>query len=301
MLALVTAAFAGLHFTMEDPGPLGGDFSEEVRTLSTQRAKDFIALTGHGMMDQAWTLQHRPPPSWTAEHAGFQAGLDLSTFPLHSPTVNLLGKEENTSFIPVLPKFYLGYMYAKDGWQFMTHSSVVPPLPVQGASAFLMGADISAGHNMGPIQLNLAFFFTTGEARAPVTATQAQFDAGVIQETLTDRFQEICAPQKWGCIDTLSVRHGGLGLSLTPLVPWKVVPYATLGTQAIADRFDVQIDATRWRVSGLLPDLTVGAAMHYHHLSMGLSALGALLPDTLHESKETPLLFRLDASIGYTF
>lgn len=311
---LLAGRAEALEFTLTDQGLLGDDFANKVRNQESY-AVDFINLTAHGMVEQAFTLQANPMQGSAAlpGPAGIQLGLELVTFPLKPPTTNLLGKTENTGFSPVLPKLAVGYAHGdlnRDKVAFSAGYSLVPPITIEGAYALVHGLEATVGyHYSEKMKLGLEADLSFGRAIAPVTVPKDQYEASQAadpSDPIADdfdnvdpvRYEEVCAPQAYGCLDTLGILHGSLRAVATFPISKVAQPYVRLGVEGIHDTFDVEIDASKYLLQGLMPQLGVGANLTLApKLRATVGALSAYAtPVTAKDSGAFLFRFELGAS-----
>lgn len=313
-LCMQAGPASALEFQLTDQGYLGDDFANLVQNEESY-AVDFINLTAHGMVEQAFTLQANGVQGSAAlpGPAGFQLGLELVTFPLKAPTQNLLGKTENTGFSPVLPKLAIGYARGdlnRDTLAFSGGYSLVPPITVEGANALVHGLELSVGYNYSPkVKLGLEADVSFGRAIAPVTVPKDQYEASQAADPSDpiaddfanvdpERYAEVCEPQEFGCLDTLGILHGTLRAIATFPISAVAQPYVRLGVQGIHDTFDVEIDGSKYLLSGLMPQVGVGANLTLNpHLRAGVGALAAYAtPVTAKDPGAFLFRFELGAS-----
>ncbi|MBM4393884.1 MAG: hypothetical protein FJ090_22380 [Deltaproteobacteria bacterium] len=231
-LALLVALPAlALDVELGDPGTLDGEWAAGIQEGTSESTKNFLAFVGHGAVEQAFTLQHSPVMSsaaWSAD--GLWAGVQFDSFPLRDPPTNGQGKVENTQYTPAVPRLVVSYAAGRQV-RYGAGLSLVPPVSVGGASALLVGGELSAATTVSLPQerglgLGLELDFTGGQAYAPVVATPEARAAGVLENVDEARYTAVCVPQPHGCVDSLLIRHGGAHLVVAGLgpkglfVPW---------------------------------------------------------------------------------
>lgn len=305
---LSSSQAAALEFKMLDAGLIDEGFAEQVRT-ETGAARSFIQLTAFGMAEQSFTLQHASSTTSTLSGAqtGLGVGLQLVTFPFVAQE-NLLGKEENTGFSPVLPRFTLGMQKERDGWLFSVGGSAVPPISVQGGGAFVVGADVALARRLeGGLRIGLELESSVGQAVAPVTVPKAAYEEA--QTSGSDdfanvdpvRYDEVCAPQTYGCLDTLTFKHGSARLVVSKTLGKTWSPYFGVGVQGISERFDVQVDLSSYALSGVMPQVGLGTGLQLPAGVVGkVGALVAWAGSPSFPDGGT-LLYRLELGASYGF
>lgn len=270
----------------------------------------FLELIGMGMAEQSFTLQHHGVAGSAALPGipGLQLGVQIKTFPLTGSVENLVGKEEKTTFIPVLPELEVGYGGGEGPWRWRIGFGGVPPLSVKGASALTLGADASVAYELHPkVNLGLEVSYTLGRALAPVTAGAdiTADDVAPAQTATIERLEEVCHAQEFGCIDTLFFSH--LAPSLVVALPVTKVaqPYAKVGLVQLVETFDVQVDLTAWKVTGVLPTFAVGTGLSLHeHLRAALGLAAAYRPESLSDPQRVDgagLFWRIEAGAVWVF
>jgi hypothetical protein len=298
-------AQAQVHIEMVDPGVQDPGWVVKLNQR-TEGAQEFFAFLGNGIAEQSFTLRHQSTQGSAAMYGptGLQLGGGLDTFPFSKPQKNLVGKEENTQFSPVMPRLMVAWTERRGRVGWGIGMSLTPPVPVQGASALVAGLSGSTGLDLGERwRVGAELDVTVGRAGAPVAASTDQKESGELEaNTDAARYDAVCAPQEYGCVDVLSLREGGLRLVGTWKASEVVQPYVKLGAETISNDFFVQVDVSTWRLQGVLPDLSLGANLlpteHLHGLVGGTFAY---LPDEIATYDRIPLLYRFDASVAYVF
>lgn len=226
-------------------------------------AANFYGFLGEAMGEQGFTFQHDAmvTSAVLAPARGVVVGGTLSTFPLGPPPENLSGKEENTSFSPVLPRLVVGYGGGDGGdYAWGVGAFFLPPVAVKGASALVAGGDVSAGWGGGDgtTHLGVELDFTYTRAHAPVAATEEQLDNRDDFDNPDnldpDTYAANCPD---GCVDVFSVANTGARFVVAfPRGAW--TPYAKAGLSYVSERLDVAYDKTGWAMRGLQPSLHGG-------------------------------------------
>ena len=90
MILLVASPAFAQQVELRDPGTLTGEWTEGVQAGTSDSARAFLAFVGHGMIEQAFTLQHGPlqGSAVTAPGPGVAFGVAFDTFPFRAPPVN---------------------------------------------------------------------------------------------------------------------------------------------------------------------------------------------------------------------
>lgn len=305
-------AHADLFLENTEAGLVGEDWIDRVNaldpddpaSLNDTSALSFVQLVSRGMAEQAFSLQNisaersavAPGPK------GAYFGLQLTTFPLTPPPENLVGKTENTAFSPVLPRLGMGYVGGEGDLSWGLGFNIVPPLKVQGAFAFVVGSEASIGYSVSEkLTIGAELDVSLGQARAPVVATPEAYEAGDLPNIPEGRYEEACAPQEFGCIDTLTLAHAAPRVAAYYQVSDSVAPYLRLGGQYIYETFNVQVDLSEWRLKGWLPTAGAGVSITPgERVRIGLGASGAYHNEYLSDLG-AGLFWRLDGGISYAF
>lgn len=223
----------------------------------------FYHFLAASMGEQGFTFAHNPvhTAAWVRPDAGLRIGAQIDTFPFGPAPKNLSGKVENTQFSPVLPRLFAGLTVGERS-RGAVGLSLLPPIPVGGASALIVGADGSLGWSREGWRFGAAVDATYAVAHAPITASQAQFDD---RDSLSnpdnldpDTYEAVCGTHEDGCIDRF--RQISLGLRAgAASSDWVVNPYGALGLSFNASQLYVMYDDTTWAMKALQPTLHAGA------------------------------------------
>lgn len=299
---------SALEFELLDAGLIDENFAAQVRN-EEGAARSFIQLTAFGMAEQSFTLQHGSSPSsvFSGEQSGTRVGLQLVTFPFVAQE-NLLGKEENTGFSPVLPRLTVGMQRTQGDWLLSVGGSAVPPISVQGGGAFVVGSDVAVARQLaGGLRVGLELEASVGQAVAPVTVPKAAYEEALatgsddFANVDAERYNEVCAPQTYGCLDTLTFKHGSARLVVSKSLGTRWTPYLGAGIQGTSERFDVQVDLSSYRLSGIMPQLGLGTGIALPQGVVG--RVGAML--AWAGSPSFPdggtVLYRLELGASYGF
>lgn len=227
----------------------------------------FYHFLSSSMVDQGHTFQYHAVHSSAVvrRDQGFVLGARLDTFPFGQAPENLSGKEENVAFSPVLPRLIAGWLGGSEGGpSYGAGVYFFPPIPVGGASAFLLGAGGSVAWDLGATRLGVEADLSFARARAPITASQDQYedrDNFSNPDNLDpDTYEAICGANEHGCIDTYTLVNPGLRLgaswALGPLSP-----YVKLGLTQLNERLYVMYDNTTWALHGLQPAANLGLGL----------------------------------------
>jgi hypothetical protein len=169
IVALVATALA------QSPAALIDGTPEFADCLDNPGCADrFARFLTVSMAEQGFTFQNEAQLSSAAltRRTGWQAGASLSTFPFAPPRENLSGKEEGTSYSPVLPRLRGGWTGGSDALAVGAGVSFLPPIPVGGASALVLGAESSVAAVRGKWRIGGELDFTWTRARAPIVASE---------------------------------------------------------------------------------------------------------------------------------
>jgi hypothetical protein len=227
---------------------------------------DFFKFLNQATLEQGFAMQGAAPISSSVVNRrnGWIVGGLLHTFPFAPPRKNLSGKTENTQFSPVLPKLAAARLWDAGDAHIGLGMTALPPIPVQGAAALILGLDASMAWNMGdsPHRCGMEADFTFVRASAPVAASKEQFDdrEGYSEGHLSeDKYMSNCDPEK-GCIDVFTV----VDFEIRSRVSWAVAdvlfPYAAVGLMVVNQGLHVEYDDTRWKLFALQPTMHGGAA-----------------------------------------
>lgn len=301
MLICILSALA-LDVELRDPGTLGGEWTEDIQAGTSDSAVSFLQLLGNGMIEQAFALQHAPlqGSSLTRGPQGVALGVMFDTFPFRAPPTNGQGKEENTSFLPAVPRITASAV-SGEKLVYGAGVSLVPPITVGGASALIIGGDLSLTYPATEwLRIGVELDGTVGTALAPVVANPDQLEEGVLGNVNPERYEAICAPQAFGCLDELRIRHGGLHLGAAFPVSKPVQPWVRLGARWVDDRFRIEVDLSDWRVSGILPDASAGVNLSLlPNTRIGVGAMIAPLTESVRQNDSPPVLYRFSLGASW--
>jgi hypothetical protein len=263
-------------------------------------AQNFYQFLSHSILEQSISMQSNfISASPLSSQSGLFFGGHLSTFPFSSPQENLSGKEENTDFIPVFPKIHFGF----HDESYSLGLSFTPPVSVNGASALLVGTRI--GRKISEDR-SLEAEFAVLKARAPIAATDEQFeekDSFDNPDNLeSERFEERCASQENGCIDTLKMKQ----ISIRSLQIWDpieaVKPYLQVSLQFTTHQLYIMYDDTTWRVWALQPLIHSGVYISPHPKWL-ITAGGGLSPQSAfqHRDGQFGVLYTFEGQLSRQF
>ena len=288
------------------------DFSNCIESGGACQA-DFYRFLGNSMLEQGFTMQHHAllTSPLSNRRAGWVAGGDLATFPFAAPRENLSGKQENTSFSPVFPQLVGGHVFdgAADG-QGAVGLSLLPPVPVGGASALSVAVD--AAYAWGPadgtrwgVEGGLSYV----RATAPIVATKEQVanrdDFSNPDNLDPEQFDAVCgadvAAGADGCLDTFSLVNLTLRGGWSPaLGAW--APYAKAGITVVNELLFVKYDDTTWGVFALQPSLHGGTSWAPgDHVLLGVGASAAVQQANQSEDDQVGLFVTLEGAAGWRF
>lgn len=286
--------------TPEFAGCISGDREGD----DTCAGKFYRFLTA-SLLSQGMTFEGAPVEGSAAfrRDAGISAGARLDTFPFGPPPENLSGKAENTQFSPVLPRIFGTWQGGADS-PWAASLSLLPPIPVGGASALVVGLGGGRAWELGATRLSADGELGYARARAPIVASQEQYDE---RDTFDnpdnldpDTYETVCASAKHGCIDTFQQLSLGLHATGTwALGP--VQPYARLDLQFLGTTLYVMYDDTSWRLLALQPGLGAGLALPLGHAFLNAGADLALHGPNQSESDAVGLLWKLDGAASWRF
>lgn len=293
---------------LADPGGNGfGSFGlvdgdpDFIGCLNGESCADrFFSFLNQATLEQGFAMQGGPSMASAVvnHHTGWSVGGMLHTFPLGPPRVNLSGKTENTQFSPVLPK-----LAAARTWDSGTHHkgiglTVLPPIPVQGAAALILGLQASLARDTESGRMGLEADFSFVRAKAPVSASEEQLEDS--DQVDAETYDTNCDPDT-GCIDTFSLAN----LELVWRRSWDIgahwTPNLGLGLAVLNERLEIQYDGTSWSQFGVQPAVHLGTAWTPKE-AIFLSAGGSA---ALRQSNQSPdglgLFYRLEGSAAYRF
>lgn len=249
-------------------------------------ADRFYRFLGLSMAEQGFTFQNDPQllsPTLSTRDGWAVGGL-LTTFPFPEPRENLSGKEENTSYSPVLPRLFGGWRGTVGELRAGGGVFFLPPIPVGGASALVLGAEGGVTIPVSDaVRLGAELDLTTTRARAPIVASEAQYEARDDFDNPTNLdpaiYEEVCLPD--GCVDTFLVTNGGARL-VASFGSGPVLPYVKLGVNLVRERLKVQYDGTTWGLGGVQGVAHGGALLQLgEHVDLALGGALGLRPATL--------------------
>lgn len=272
---------------------------------------NFYAFLGEAMAEQGYTMQHNALNTSAAvnEQSGWVAGATISTFPFAPPRENLSGKEENSSFSPVLPRLEFGRLDSLAGLHVGAGMFFLPPIPVQGASAAMAGVDLSAAKEIGPLSLGGELDGTWVRARAPVVASEQQYenrDSFDNPSNLSEAtYEAVCVPAPNGCVDTFTLLSSELRFVARVSVGHGVArfsPFLKLGLAYVQERLWVMYDDTLWGISGVQPGAQMGTGwMPHERVFLAASASVAYKPEQLSTSDGAGAFFKLEGGASVRF
>lgn len=277
---------------------------EEDRDTEGTCSWRFYHFLAASMGEQGFTFSHTPThtAAWVRPEPGLLLGARLDTFPFGPPPENLSGKAENTQFSPVLPRVFAGYAWGEQT-RVALGLSALPPIPVGGASALIVGADGSIAWTREKIRFGGGLDATYAVAHAPITASQDQFDD---RDSFSNpdnldpaTYEAVCGTQEDGCIDRFRQLGLGLrgGLATRALA---VNPYAALGLAFNATQLYVMYDDTTWAMRAIQPSVHAGAT--WAPLDALLLSAGAdLAPHGPDQSEDgaVGLFWKLDGALSW--
>jgi hypothetical protein len=272
-------------------------------------ADRFYRFLGLSMAEQGFTFQNDPQllSPTLSRREGFTAGALLTTFPFAKPRENLSGKEENTSYSPVLPRIFGGYKGEGPGnTRVGAGAFFLPPIPVGGASALIAGIETGAALPVGEVaRVGLELDFTYTRARAPIVASEEQYEARGDFDNPNNLdpevYEEVCLPD--GCVDTFTVANGGVRVAAS-VDAGPLAPYVKVGLNTVSERLQVQYDDTTWGLSGIQPVAHLGSLLFIgDHVDLGLGAAFGVRPAALNlePGGGAGLYAKVQGSAGWTF
>jgi opacity protein-like surface antigen len=273
-------------------------------------ADAFYRFLSLSMAEQGFTMQqHGQLASAVMMPAdGVHIGGMLTTFPFAKPRENLSGKEENTSFSPVLPRLQGGWTGAGPGdTRVGLGAFFLPPIAVSGASALLAGIDLSLAVPVGDsFRFGPELDFTYTRARAPIVASEQQYENRDDLDNPNNLdpavYEAVCAPAKNGCVDTFTLANLGLRVAASVDVGAGFAPYLSLGAALVNERLWVMYDDTTWAMTGIQPNVHVGSTFT-HDSGLGLALGGGLAyrNAAISETDMAGAFFKLEGSARWTF
>jgi len=311
---LAAALFSGLALASPDGNGFGSARLSDgtppfIGCLNTPDCSDrFFSFLNQATLEQGFAMQGASPltSSVVNRSEGWIVGGMLHTFPFGPPRKNLSGKTENTQFSPVLPKLLAGRLWEAGDTHAAIGMTALPPIPVQGAAALIVGLDGTMAWDLGdgPHRWGFEADVTYVRATAPVAASKEQIDnrddysEGHLDK---DQYMSNCDDPEMGCIDVFTVAD----LALRSRIGWSVgdvlFPYAAVGLTVVNQSLHVEYDDTRWSLFALQPTLHGGAAWGPADpvlLSLGLD-LG--LKQANQSDKGVGAFYRIEGAAGYRF
>ena len=271
----------------------------------TKCADNFFKFMNQASLEQGFAMQGGAVTgsSVVNHRTGWSAGGMLHTFPFADPRKNLAGKTENTQFSPVLPKLTAARMWDSGERHMGVGFTMLPPVPVQGAAALILGAQASMAKDSGSGRLGLEVDLSFVRAKAPIAASDAQledsdsFADGHLDEEVS---AENCDPDL-GCIDTFTLAN----LEILGRKSWVLggswVPYVGAGVTLVNEFLHIQYDDTHWSVLGVQPAVHAGTGWTPTErllLSAGASS-------ALRQGNQSPdglgVFYRLEGAAAYRF
>jgi len=304
LTALATPANAQGLAELVDGSP---EFEESCLDASdSDCAVRFQRFLTHSMIEQGFTFQQvsQLTSPLVNRRDGFVVGAQIDTFPFAEPRSNLAGKEENTDYSPVLPRLVGGWTGGEDGMRMGAGVFVLPPVPVQGASALVAGVDLGATWALGgSTHVGAELDLTYTRARAPIVASEEQYEnrEEYGNNLLEETYEAVCAPEEDGCIDVFTVLNPSLRVGAS----WEIgdfTPHVRLGGTYVREQLYVMYDDTTWRSTGFQYSAHVGGALAVAEgLRLGLGASTAFRPAAISEDESAGMLFKLQGSAGWQF
>jgi len=272
-------------------------------------ADRFYRFLGLSMAEQGFTFQNDPQllSPTLSRRDGWTVGGLLTTFPFQPPRENLSGKEEQTSYSPVLPRIFGGYKGAGPGETIVGAGAFfLPPIPVGGASALIAGVETGMALPVGDkVRIGAELDLTYTRARAPIVASEEQYEARDDFDNPSNldpaTYEAVCLPD--GCVDTFTVTNGGLRV-VASVQAGPLVPYVKVGLNTVTERLRVQYDDTTWGLDGVQPVAHAGSLLLLgDHVDLALGAALGLRPATLAQEPDggAGLYGKLQGSAAWSF
>ena len=262
------------------PTSLAGDFGQVSLVEGAPEFTSCIASDKDVEGTCAWKFYHFLGDSMTSQgltfsgpnaqlsaalqtEAGWILGARLDSFPVGPPPENLSGKAENTQFSPVLPRLFAGKVWQGDH-PASVGLSALPPIPVGGASALVLGVEGGLAWQLGATRLGAGLDVGFTSAHAPITASQEQFDDRENFDNPDnldpDTYEAVCGASENGCLDTFQqLTVGASALGGWQLGP--VRPYARADLRFVSSSLTVMYDGTRWALHALQPGVGAGLGL----------------------------------------
>lgn len=259
------------------------------------RFHDFL---GQSMSEQGFAMQSRGVLGSSMNgDEGFTIGAGVATFPFGAPAANLSGKEENTQFSPVFPRLRAAYGFG----DMAVGLTLLPPIPVGGASAFATSVDVSESMAVGGARLTLQGEWSFVRARAPVVASEAQYanrdsfdnPANLLPET----YEAVCVPAG-GCVDTY--RNGTATVrALVSRTIGPATPYIGVGGGYSGQYLWVMYDDSAWRVDTWQVTGHAGTTLAFGPVRLVGGVSGGPIPAALQEDNR--VFYTVEGAAGVSF
>jgi len=271
-------------------------------------ADNFYRFLGLSMAEQGFTFQNDPQllSPTLSRRDGWTVGALLTTFPFSPPRANLSGKEENTSYSPVLPRLFGGWKGEAGSGILGVGAFFLPPIPVGGASALIAGVETGYGIPIGEkVRVGPEVDFTYTRARAPIVASEEQYEARDDFDNPNNLdpevYEAVCLPD--GCVDTFSIANAGLRVAASVQVG-PLAPYVKVGINTVTERLYVQYDDTTWGLGGVQGVGHLGSLLMIgDHVDLALGAAFGLRPASLNEDPNggAGLYSKVQGSAAWSF
>jgi len=275
---------------------------------AAQCSENFYRFLGLSMAEQGFTFQNDPQllSPTLSRRDGWTVGGLLTTFPFSPPRENLSGKEENTSYSPVLPRIFGGWKGDMGSGVFGAGAFFLPPIPVGGASALIAGVETGYGFRIGDkVRIGPEVDFTYTRARAPIVASEEQYENRDSFDNPSNLdpevYEEVCLPD--GCVDTFTTANAGIRVAAS-VQAGPLAPYLKLGINTVTERLQVEYDDTTWGLDGVQAVAHTGTLLMVgDHLDLALGGAVGLRPASLNEDPEggAGLYGKLQGSAGWSF
>lgn len=270
----------------------------------------FYHFLSHSMVEQGFVFAHHAMDTSAviSRQEGGMVGVQIRTFPFTAPRENLSGKTENTSFSPVLPGITGGWRGRFLGMgRVGAGAFFLPPIPVKGASAMVIGVDGSVGAQVGILHAGGSLDVSWSRAFAPIVASEEQYEdrESFDNPDNLEHYEERCLPD--GCLDRFDALTVGAKAGVSVDATSFLAPYVELGLAYVSHTLDVDYDSTTWRMTGLQGSAHAGLTSHFaKRVQLGLGAGLAYRPSAITEYDDdgnapAGVLFRLDGSASVAF
>ncbi len=299
--AALAAPFGQVDLVAGSP-EFGGCIAGDREDADTCAGKFYRFLTD-SLLTQGFTFQGQPAAGSAVfqREAGWMLGARLDSFPLGPPPENLSGKPENTQFSPVLPRL-MGAYRLDQARDLSLGASLLPPIPVGGASALVLGVEASLAGELGPTRLGGALELGYARARAPIVASEEQFESredwSNPDNLDPETYEAVCGASERGCLDTFQQ----LTVGAHAQAAWSLgafQPYARLNLSFLVDSLYVMYDDTTWRLLALQPGLGAGSALDLGRATLHLGGDLAPLGPNQSETQALGLLWKLEGSASW--